>query len=66
MYRDDPRWITARYPGKDRNGATVRPGDRVLYYPRTRTMLRGEAAEQAWRDFQAAAWDEAQYATLGG
>jgi hypothetical protein len=58
MYRNDPRWIVAKYAGKDRNGVPFAKGDRVFYYPSTKTMLAGEAAEQAARDFEAACFDE--------
>ena len=33
-------------------------GDRVFYYPLTKTILAGEAAEQASADFEAASFDE--------
>ena len=58
-YRNDPRWLIARYPGKTRDGQAFKKGDRVLYYPATKTFLAGEKAEQGWRDFEAAAFDEA-------
>jgi len=57
-YRDDPRWITARYNGVDADGNAVRKGDRVFYYPRGKVLLTGEKAEQAARDFEAARVDE--------
>ncbi len=54
----DPYWMTARFPGKDSKGRPVRKGDKVFYYPRTRTMLTGEEAERASREFDAAVFDE--------
>jgi hypothetical protein len=60
-YARDPYWITARYAGTDRNGQPFKRGDRVFYYPATRAILAGDAAEQAARDFAAAAFDEALY-----
>lgn len=57
-YKGDPRWMTAKYPGVDRDGNQVRAGDRIFYYPKGRVVLTGAAAEQASRDFDAAAADE--------
>jgi hypothetical protein len=58
-YAGDPYWINAKYSGKDHNGLPFKKGDRVLYYPKTRTFYQGEEAESAWRDFRSAAGDEA-------
>lgn len=58
MYRDDPRWIKARFDSIDCDGNPVKKGDDILFYPRTKTVLTGEKAAQAWRDFRAAAMDE--------
>jgi hypothetical protein len=60
-YRDDPRMITARYAGTDANGRAFAKGARVFYYPRDKRIISGEAAEQAERDFAAAAADEDFY-----
>lgn len=60
MYRDDPRWITARFPGVDRHGRAFIKGARVFFYPRSKTILTGEEADQASRDFEAARADELQ------
>jgi len=57
-YRNDPRWITTKFPGKDKNGVPFKRGDRVFYYPMTKTILAGDAAEQASADFEAASFDE--------
>lgn len=56
--RNDPYWMVARYPGKDKNGKPFRKGDRVFYYPLTKTFLTGSEAEAASRDFDAHAFDE--------
>jgi len=59
-YRNDPRWITVKYPVKAHNGAVLIPaGARALYYPLTKTFLVGDAAEEAWRRFESEAADEA-------
>ena len=60
-YANDPRWINARYAGKDLHGTPFTPGTRVLWYPKSKKILAGEVAEQAWRDFEAAKFDEAVY-----
>jgi len=59
-YSRDPRWITLR-PGLGVviDGQAYPPGTRVFYYPATRKMLVGDKAEQAARDFEASAADEA-------
>lgn len=60
-YSNDPYWTTARFDSVDKQGQPVRKGTRIFYYPRTRTVLQGEQAEQASRDFAAAQMDEANY-----
>lgn len=54
----DPRWINSKFDGNDRNGTPYKKGERVFYYPLTRVILAGAAAEQAARDFAAAVADE--------
>ena len=54
----DPRYIVAKFPGVDMNGVAFNKGERVLYYPNGKQFLAGEAAAQAWRDFQACKFDE--------
>jgi hypothetical protein len=58
-YSRDPYWTTARFSGKDAHGRPVKKGDRIFYYPATRTILTGEEADQASREFSAAIADEA-------
>ena len=60
-YSRDPYWMTAKYPGKDKNGKPFRAGERVFYYPLTKTVLTGAEAEAAARDFAAHAFDEDGY-----
>lgn len=57
-YPRDPFWIKAKYPGKDINGKPFKKGDRVFYYPNTKTFLTGADAEKASREFEAAKADE--------
>lgn len=57
-YSNDPRWINAKFDSVTSNGTKVRKGERVLYYPADKSILAGEEASQAWRDFEAAAHDE--------
>ena len=65
-YQGDPRWIEARFPGtcggKDCQQA-IRRGDRVFYYPNSRTVLAKDCghAEAAAADFNSHAFDEEQF-----
>ena len=54
----DPYWLAAKFPGKDKNGKPFKKGEQVFYYPRTKTILTGEEAEKASKDFNAHAFDE--------
>jgi hypothetical protein len=60
-YRDDPRWIKAKYAGRDFYGNPFNAGTMILYYPRTKKIFTGEKAEQEWRFFESARFDEAVY-----
>lgn len=55
----DPYWMTARSDGKDSKGNAYKKGDEVFYYPNTKTILAGDAAKKASREFDAARDDEA-------
>lgn len=57
-YRNDPYWITAKYPGVDAKGRAFKKGEKIFYYPLTKTILSGGEAEDAAYDFNAAAMDE--------
>lgn len=57
----DPRWITAKYSGKTRDGAPFNRGDTILYFPADKSICVGEKAEQEWRNFQSIAADEYLY-----
>ena len=57
-YRDDPRWIKAKFAGTDKNGNSFKRGEKVLYYPKTKAILSGKDADKAWREFQSMASDE--------
>ena len=54
----DPHWITTKYPATAEDGTRHPAGTRAFYYPGTKRMFFGEAAEQASRDFDAARQDE--------
>jgi len=60
-YDGDPRWLVVRYAGTDDDGRPYRRGDEVLFFPRSRKIYTGARAAALWREFQAAAWDEAIY-----
>ena len=62
-YSNDPRWVTARFDSECTGcRKTIRRGQPAFYYPRTRDVLcdRDDCGGQASRDFEAAAFDEAQ------
>lgn len=72
-YKDDPFWMKSKYDGVSgeqklpvqrrlRKGEVkFKKGDEILYYPKGKLILVGKKAEQAYRDFQAAASDEDFY-----
>jgi hypothetical protein len=55
----DPKWIVAKYPGTAADGTAFRRGEKVLYWPRTKTIMVGRQAEDAWAKFESEAADEA-------
>ncbi len=59
--KGDPYWTKAKFDSVTKSGQKVRKGDKILYYPNTRTVVIGEEADKAWRDFLAAAQDEEAY-----
>jgi hypothetical protein len=59
----NPYWTTARFNSTDANGHPVKKGDRIFYYPSTRTVLTGDAAEKAAGEFACAKQDEDFYAS---
>ena len=60
-YPRDPYWTTAKFNSTDAHGCPVKKGDRIFYYPASRSVLTGAAAEQAAAEFHAATMDEASY-----
>lgn len=57
----DPHWINAKYPGVGQDGTPFKAGEKVLYWPNTKTVMVGKQAEEAWKRFEAEAADEAMY-----
>lgn len=57
----DPYWMTAKYAGKAKDGTSFKKGDKVFYYPSTKTILAGDAADKAASEFQGAVDDERFY-----
>jgi len=62
MKNRDPYWTTAKFNSTDANGRPIKKGDRIFYYPASRTVLTGADADQASAEFNAAKMDEASYA----
>lgn len=62
-YSGDPYWTTARYNGASNNkdGAQIKRGDRIFYYPRERKSYVGAEAEAASADFASCVADEDFY-----
>ena len=72
-YKDDPFWMKSKYDGVSgeqrlpvqhrlrKGGVKFKKGDEILYYPNGKVIMVGKKAEQAYRDFQAAAQDEDFY-----
>lgn len=63
-YGGDPHWLFSLYGGScSRCKAPIKVGDRIFYYPNTRTVLCGAEAcgQAAARDFASCAFDEAVY-----
>lgn len=58
-YSQDPYWMTARFDSTSADGQPIRKGDRIFYFPRTRSAFVGAKAEQEAASFAAAAQDEA-------
>lgn len=65
-YQGDPYWMNAKFPGRAQDGTPVKKGDKILYWPRTKTIMVGKAAEDAWRKFQSEAADEDFYNRAAG
>lgn len=57
----DPHWINAKFPGVAADGTPFKAGEKVLYWPNTKTVMVGRQAEEAWKRFEAEAADEAMY-----
>lgn len=72
-YKGDPFWMKSKYDGVSgeqrlsvqrrlrSGGIKFKKGDEILYYPNGKVIMVGKEAEQAYRDFQAAAQDEDFY-----
>ena len=57
----NPYWTKAKFNSVDQDGNKVTKGQDILYYPASKTVLTGEKAQQAWRDYQASCFDEYQF-----
>ena len=64
---NDPRWITVRYACECAVSTCkklIARGDSAFYYPATRRMLCHSCGDDASREFNAHAFDEANNACL--
>ena len=58
-YRDDPRWITARYQAECvKCKKKVPKGSRAFYWPKNRHIACEGCGEEAAAEFTAQAWDD--------
>ncbi len=60
-YSRDPYWTDARFGSVCKCGQVINKGDRIFYYPATKTALCTKCSEQASREFAAAVQDEDFY-----
>ena len=72
-YKGDPFWMKSKYDGVSgeqrlpvqrrlrKGGVKFKKGDEILYFPKGKIIMVGKEADQAWRDFEAAAADEDFY-----
>lgn len=60
QYRNDPRWLPARFAGKcAKCGEAFERGRMIFYYPNGKRALSGACAIAAADEFDAAKADEA-------
>jgi len=60
-YPRDPSWINAKYPGTAIDGTPFAKGDRILWFPNTKTIMVGPKAEKEWQEFQRNKEDDNKY-----
>jgi hypothetical protein len=60
-YARDPYWTTARFNSKCSCGQQINKGDRIFYYPATKTALCPKCSEKASNEFACAVQDEDFY-----
>lgn len=61
-YRNDPRWLFARYSGTCRKcEGRIRKGDRAWYYPKGKHIYCEPCGEPQAREFESAVADEDFY-----
>jgi hypothetical protein len=57
MYKNDPRWITAKY-GKCKECGCQLKGKKAFYYPKTREIFCEKCGEKHSKDFDSACFDQ--------
>jgi hypothetical protein len=60
-YGRDPYWLMARFASTCKCGAAIKKGERIFYYPSTKSALCPKCSEAASADFNACAQDDAFY-----
>lgn len=64
-YAGDPRWIAARFASQCQCGSGIKRGDRIYYFPRTKTVFCQTCGEPAHARFVSEAQDEAMLSGQG-
>jgi hypothetical protein len=49
-YKNDPRWIRARYRGRCHCGKEIKPGDDAMYYPLGKKTARADCGNVTERE----------------
>lgn len=57
-YPRDPYWLTAKFESSCRCGTAISKGERIFYYPNSKTALCPSCSDEAARDFEALRFDE--------
>jgi hypothetical protein len=57
-FRNDPRWIDAKFSSSCNCGNMIKKGERIFYYPLTKTAMCKTCSEKADQEFREMAQDE--------
>lgn len=60
-YRNDPRWLTAKFASTCTCGMRIAKGDEIYYYPLTRKAVCQECGQKGAAELAADDFDEMVY-----